>query len=345
MAVSRSRPHSAPAWVTAWWRHAIPDSSEPLAVALHDRDSLVGILPLVRVGGDLSLAGGDLFSAEPLAPAGREQEAATAFAAALEALVGRRVLFTVELRDDSPNWPPLLAGSWPGEPRRCEVDATTPLPRLRLGNSTFDQWFESRSANFRKDCRRKARRLEQEGAVLRNATAASLRGDVASLMRLHRGRHPNGTSLGAPGVSEMVAEVAAAGVDSGRIRLVCLESDGEVAAALLLTGAGSELCAWSGGHDDSLARHSPMMQCFLFALREMTERGEECLDLGPGAQPYKMRLASEEGSLTSWVLLPRGPGYAVARARLSLRRARRSLRDHSRRAGSVAKRALGGWSQ
>lgn len=301
---------------------------------------MVGILPLVRTGADLSVAGGGLFSPQPLAVAGREQDIAAAFAAVLDAPPTRPGLLMVELRDDSPDWTSLLAASWPHRDPVCEVERETPMPRLRLGGRTFEEWLESRSANFRKDYRRKARRLEQEGAVLRHATAASLPSDVASLMRLHCGRHPNGTNLDAPGVSEMVLAIASAGVDSGRARLVCLEWNDEVVAALLLAAAGSEVRAWSGGHDDSLARHSPMMQCFLFALREMDEKGEDCLNLGPGDQAYKMRLASETGLLTSWVLLPRGSGYAAARARLSVRRARRDLTRRTRRVGSTAKGAL-----
>jgi CelD/BcsL family acetyltransferase involved in cellulose biosynthesis len=202
----------------------------------------------------------------------------------------------------------------------------------------YEQWLGSKSANFRKDIRRKARRLEKEGAELRLSTAATLDADVAAFLKLHLLRHAKGSSLAAPGVAEMLVEVGEKLLPSRRFRLVCVDADGETVAALLLSAAGGEVSAWNSGLSDRFERHSPMMQCFDFAIREMAELGEDCLNFGPGNQDYKYRLASEEGSLTSVTIIPRGGGYMRARARDSAARARSDAERTLRRGGGAIKR-------
>lgn len=337
LAVAARRPLSAPDWVLAWSSHVAP-AAGLLLVAARDEGGLQGLLPLVRSKGRLLPAGGDLLTAEPLARPGREAEVASAFATALNDLSGRGALIEFEQEDGAQDWAALLRANWPGtrEPH-LRVGQMTPIPRLRLGGLDFDAWLASKSSNFRRDFTRKARRLEREGAVLRRSDASTLDEDLAAFMRLHEARHPRGSSLAAPGVMEMLREVGRAQIDSGRFRLICLDRDGSTDAALVLGAAGGEVSAWASGHDERLARHSPMMQCFVHAVREMTERGEQRLNLGPGGQAYKQRLASEQGSLATTTLIPRGVGSAWARSRDALRRARGGGERGLRRCGRAVK--------
>ena len=67
------------------------------------------------------------------------------------------------------------------------------------------------------------------------------------------------------------------------------------------------------------------------------ERGDERLDLGPGVQPYKQRLANDEAAVRDIVLVPHGPSYPLARARLAPHQARWGI---SRRLSPKTKRRL-----
>jgi CelD/BcsL family acetyltransferase involved in cellulose biosynthesis len=339
LATAARRPHSGPVWALGWWNHVRPAGAAMRLVAVRDGEELAGILPLVVSGQSVAPLGGDLVTVEPLAAAGQEAAVATEFVTALAGLGLSAPVLAVEFQDDSPDWGALLSEGWPGaKPARKQVERETPVPRLLLEGMDYEQWLASKSANFRKDIRRKARRLEKDGVTFRLTVAETLAADVAAFLELHLLRHPKGSSLAAPGVEAMLVEVGEKLLAQRRFRLVCVDAGGKVVAALLLSAAGGEVSAWNSGLSEDFEHHSPMMQCFDFAIREMAELGEECLNFGPGNQDYKYRLASEEGRLTTVTIIPRGDGYLRARARNALGRARAGAERSVRRGGGRVKR-------
>lgn len=339
LAIEARRPHSAPAWLTAWWEQARPARAQLALITASEGSELVGVMPLFSRRGHLAPLGDGLMPVEPVAAAGREREAAAAFAAALDGLAPRTL--TLELQDDSPDWPALLAESWPGGDRPWRRRArVSPAPRVELANQSFEQWFDAKSANFRKDVRRKAKRIEKDGGSVRVSDAASLDADLDAFLALHLARHPRGSELARPGVVAMLREVGAALLPRERFRLVLVELDGRAQAAIVFSAAGDRVSAWNSGMGEGLARHSPVMRIFVAELEDMAARGERTMDLGPGEYGYKRRLASVDGTLTTEVLVPPGRGQLRNRGAYQAReRAREATIALRSRVGSLARAA------
>ena len=344
LAVAAQRPHSAPAWLAAWWQHLSVPGMELSVITVSDGAALIGILPLFARGADYTPLGDGLVPVEPLAARGREAEVGAAFARALAERRPRPRCIAIETQDDSPDWPALIGAGWPGgRPPWQTVERVSPDPRVELGELSFEQWFEEKSSNFRHDVRRKAKRLRKEGGELRLTDAGSLDVDVEAFLRLHLHRHPKGSPLSGDGVGAMLRDVGGELLPSGRFRLASLEVNGELEAALLLSAAGGRVSAWSSGMGERLARHSPVMHLFVEEIERMAGLDERTMDLGPGEYGYKRRLASVEGTLTRTRLFPRGSGHLRSRGRYLLRRGAERAELRARERGGRARRALGGF--
>lgn len=327
LAVQSERPFATPAWAMAWWDNLRPDGAEMRVVAVCEDGSLVGVVPLFRAKRSYAPLGGGRAPVEPLARPGLEQQVAEAARTALAEASPRPATVEVEAHGSSPDWAGLLAESWgKGRPAWRWTRSQATVPTVDLGEG-FEQWLEAKSSSFRREMKRKKRKLEEAGASFRFATEGTLERDVEAFLRLHRQRlaGQGGSSLGADGVERMLIAVGNELLPSGRFRLLCIDLDGEPIAAQVLLAAGREVSAWNSGFDEAHAKLSPSMQCVVEALRDASERGERTMSLGPGGQDYKYRLANGEDSLTSDVLIPHGAGHALARLRLAPLRLRRGM--------------------
>ena len=220
LAVAAARPLAAPAWVTAWWAHMRPVGASMRTIAVFDGDELIGILPLSVTRRGVRPAGGDLITVEPLAAVGREAEVASAIAGGLGSLDARSVPLDLELQDDSPPWVSLLSEGWPGRgPLWHRASRPVSLPRIDLASLTFDEWMAGKSSNFRRDVRKKGRRLEADGGTFRLTTEGSLRADVAAFLLMHRGRHGGDSNLESDGVEDMLVRIAKELLPSGAFAL------------------------------------------------------------------------------------------------------------------------------
>lgn len=341
LALRRERPFSAPAWPLAWWESLRPPGAEMRIVLVRDGGELVGVLPLFCTGGHYAPLGGGTAPVEPLAAPRREREVAEAAVGALGQAQPRPAMLEVEAHRSSPDWAALLAEAWgDGRGAWCWAQSHAPVPCVDLGQG-FDRWMAEKSSSFRREAKRKRRRLDEADASFRFATGESLERDVIAFMRLHRDRlaGQGGSSLGDEGVERMLVAVGRELLAVGRFRLLCIDLGGEPIAAQMLLSAGRELSAWNSGFEEAHAKLSPSMQCILEALRDGSERGERTMSLGPGGQDYKYRLADSEDSLDRHVLIPHGASYPLARARLMPRQARGAI---GARLSPEAKRRLRG---
>lgn len=331
LAVQRGRPFSGPAWVRSWGRHLCPDGTELRVVAVSDGERVVAVAPFAVSGGDWRAPGGVLAPVEPLAETGEEMPAAKAIAAALATATPRPRQIWIERQEGSPDWAALLAAGWEGRsPWSWTVDST-PVPMIEFDEG-FDAWMGSKSGSFRRDLRRGEKKVLADGGEFRTATAETLRGDVIDFIALHRGRlaTKGGSSLDDDRIVEMLTEVGHGLLSEGRFRLICLQMDGRTIAAQLLVCAGPEASAWNSGFDEDFARYSPVMQCILHGLAEVADARARSMSLGPGDQAYKDRLATRQDAVERVVLVPRGRGHLVARARLLPRRAASRLSGENR---------------
>ena len=120
-----------------------------------------------------------------------------------------------------------------------------------------------------------------------------------------------------------------------RFRLFTVRVGSDVAAAELFVVAGGVLGAWGGGFDERWQNLSPSIVAVAAAVEDACVRGERCLDLGEGAEPYKIRFGEAVSPVVWTRLYPRTRRYPLTRARAvpsELRHAVRRRLSPTRRA-------------
>ena len=308
----------------AWWRCLAEDGALLRTVVVVEGESVVGVAPF-WVGGARSfgsryrlLGSGLAAPIEPLACPGREREVARIVTNVLASARPRADVLTLDGVPAESAWPRLLRETWPGRRRPwVAAVAARPVPVVSLGRESFEEWFARRSPNARQQLRRYRRRLEDDGARFRRvASAHELEEGLDTFARLHEDRwHRRGGSA-ALGSRElrMLKEVGPRLLSAGRFHLWRLEIQGVTISAQLFVSAGDRTSYWLGGFDEAWGRYSPGLLTILVAIEDAFKRGERCLDLGPGAQSYKYRLADGEEMSRSVLLVPAGPRAPLLRA-------------------------------
>lgn len=329
LAVTCARPFCAPAWMLAWWREERSGDARLRVTLALEGERLIGVAPFfAQVAYGLNelrlLAAGFSHRIGLLAEPGKEEAVAAALAPALATIEPQPASLVFEGIDAADPWPELLAAHWPGRRPTLRTDLTLEAPEIDL-DACYGTWMEGRPRKFRKEARRNARRLEEEGVKSRIGTD---REAVAALLRLHEARWQNrgGSEVGG-GAERVVAAAAEKLGEQGRLEVVLLESaEGPVSAELVLR-AGQVAAFWAGGFDPAWAKHAPGTQTMLVALQAAAERGVRRADLGGGDHPYKRRMADSSRPIVWRTLFPRGRRYPLIRLRLARKHARQALRD------------------
>lgn len=342
LAIACERPFCAPAWMLAWWREGRSgDARLRVALAL-EGDRLVGIAPFfAQVSYGLNelrlLSAGFSHRIGLLAEAGRQEEVAASLAPALAASEPAPASVVFEGIDAEDPWPDLLTAAWPARGGRLRTDAEMKAPVVELEGS-YEDWMEGRPRKFRKEARRNARRLEEEGVQSRISTQPDA---VAALLHLHEARWQDrgGSDVGAR-AERVVAAAAAELGPSGRLEVALLEDDSQPIAGELLLRAGEVAAFWAGGFDPTWSRFAPGTQTMLAALRAAADGGVRLVDLGGGAHPYKLRMADASRPLVWRTLFPRGWRYPLIRLRLAPKHLKQAARRIAGRLPEPAQRQL-----
>jgi CelD/BcsL family acetyltransferase involved in cellulose biosynthesis len=325
------RPYCAPGWALPWWGHARPAAADIRAVAVSEGRDLVGFAPFSVTGDRWGITtwrglGADVASySEPLAEPHRRREVATALTAALSADSSPvDVLSLSGIPHDSP-WPRLLQETWPGPRPRLALVTAMPAPFVEVPPGGFDEWFAGRSRNFRQQIRRRRREFLRRGGVFRRAGSTDdLVTGLQEFERLHAHRwatRGGSRALTAPVAAMLHQSAGMLGPD--RMQLWTAELDGHGAGSALFVAAGDEVHYWLGGFDDTSADLSPSLLLLVEAVRHAAASGYRRVSLGPGARPYKSRLATGEDRLVWLDLLPvtrRYPGVRLRQAPYRLHR-------------------------
>lgn len=342
LASACAEPLGAPAWVLTMWRLLDRDAQEPRVVTMREGGRLVALAPLCfdpahRRHGGYRLLSGEMPRTTPLALPGRAWEAAGALAGIVSELDPRPGAIAFESIPAASPWPLALAEQWPARMRPwLRRYFTMSSPTVALAQDSLDAWLGSKSSNFRSQMRRMRRKFAQAGGSGRFATQETLRDDVAALVRLHAGRwEGRGASsivAGGEALAEAFEQVGRAALDDGGFRLRILELDGEPISAQLFAAAGGDVIYYNGGWDERHAQFKPAMLGILDAIEDAFARGERRMDLGPGAQPYKLRFADGTDPLSWWVLIPPGRRMLPTLARTLPTTTWRELRSAAKRA-------------
>jgi CelD/BcsL family acetyltransferase involved in cellulose biosynthesis len=324
LAVAARRPFCAPGWMLPWFRH-IGGSGTARVLAVSDGGRLVGIVPLWTARGGARSAAYEALTGSlsppsgPIFAPGTEAEAARVATTALSELSPAPLWLRFwDLAESGPT-ATLLAG-WGGKAPWSVSTASAAAPFISLeGHEDHEAWFGTKSSKFRQESRRSRRRIEEQGAVFGVATGAGVAIAIAAFIDLHTRRWEGrgGSSALVPGLREFLEAAATELVPTGRMRLYTITVEGRIVAANVVVAAGGEVGGWSSGFDPEWSRYSPSTLLTLYALADVAARGEDRFSLGPGEGDYKRRLADGEDRIATTTIVPRGPRYALARARLA----------------------------
>ncbi|MHB1469468.1 MAG: GNAT family N-acetyltransferase [Solirubrobacteraceae bacterium] len=341
LAVAAGLPQTAPAWVLAWWRHLAPEGAQLRAVAVRDRDALVGFAPFYvtrdRRRTDYRLPGIELAPRlSPLASSGCEWEVAAAISSALATARPRADLIALEAHPASSPWPLALRRGWPGAARpRLAQYVVQDSPTISLAGGSYERWLAGSSSNFRGQMGRVRRRFLAEGGSARISTSATVEADIESFIGLHRlrweGRGASKIIDIAGRLPAMLLDIANLELDGGGFRLWILEVGGAPISAQLFFAIGGEVVYVNGGWDERFARLKPAMLGILYSIEDAFERGERRIDLGGGDQPYKLRFADGNDPLVWSVLVVPGIRSPLTRASTAPMLASHAFKDRMKR--------------
>jgi CelD/BcsL family acetyltransferase involved in cellulose biosynthesis len=328
LAESNGLPLMSPHVVLPWLELLAPRAARPAVVVVRDQGGeLAGIAPFFisqpkpRSRWELRLPCADL-GAElaPLAVPGRELPLARAVADLSRTLTPHPHLLALEAVPVALPWPTLLRTQLRGS---CSCTyLTIPSPVIPL-EGDFERWLGGRSPNLRAQIRRSWRRFTARGGSSRTATVETVADDIEAFLKLH-GRRWEGRA-GSPLLAnrdrlrQALLQTAQRLLTSSRsrFRLQLLELDRRPIAAQLFLAAGTEVLYINGGWDPSYAELRPGLLCLIAGIERAFALGDTALNLGAGATPYKLRLASEDRPVSWTVVVPPGPGMVRGMASLA----------------------------
>ena len=339
-----------PEWFTAWFRHYGEHKTPSVVVSRAPGGAVQGIFPLARSlrGRPISLrfAGanlGDHF--HPLADDGEGVTLSRLAGAFLEQQPGASTIVLDNVDAAATWWRALAAGF--RRPLVTSAYRHSTLPRIDLGDTTWEEFLAARSRNFRSQVRRRERRLEREhGLRFRRTTdAGQVAQDMQTFYRLHdaRWRERGGSSLNSPTARAFHTDFAAAALQRGWLRLWFLEADGDDVAAWYGWRLGDRYSYYLAGFAPEWANRDVGNVLFSHTIRSAIEEGAQQYDMLMGEEAYKSRYATSQRQVCTVFLIPRlHPARMLVAAELSGWRAARRLPAPIRRGIRPLARVLPG---
>jgi hypothetical protein len=290
----------------AWWT-AYGSGATDESLAVHNSASqLCGYLPIMRRPDGVRYFGATYHSDYAtilldLAPGGCAQAAADALASAL--LADASALDLRRLRPADPTHA-LLINALQRASAHVHRLATTsveePAPAIDLiGIETLDGHLERIDKKDRHEIRRKVRRGEAAGVVIRESS--DLLGDLPEFIRLHRARWGERglfteTPKGEAEVAFMRAFFATKPRDRVTLLFAASPEFGTFAAGLFLHDA-SAVRYWNAGGDAAARSLSPGVLLFVAGLQRAIDARVTTFDFLRGNEPYKYECGAQDVSV------------------------------------------------
>ena len=293
LATASGNPFATLEWTETWLEHAAGPYVPHLFLARDPGGRTAAIVPLVIARGRYVRKARFLGfrAANQVGPICAPEDAELGD----EAL--RRVLAATR-RD----WDVFLAENLPGTGWDARLGAkairTKGAPLVRGPWKSWDDYLASRTRNLRSELRRKERRLQEQGLTHTTVrTAEELEPALDALFDLHRGRWGSEASPFFSGLETFHRAFARAASARGWVRLLVLELDGRPVAANYSLRFGDAEWSYQLGRDLRLEHASVGLIGCAIAVRGAFAEGATEFRLGPGEQPYKLRLANDNSSL------------------------------------------------
>ncbi|HWF74394.1 MAG TPA: GNAT family N-acetyltransferase [Solirubrobacteraceae bacterium] len=331
LAVEQRRPLLRPDWQLAWWRARCLEghSDDGLRVAVVcDAHGLAGVAPMFMEGSrtrvpHLRFLGESVFyGGVPLVRSDVADETIRTLAAAIATMRPRPSILSFELIDVDSRWPDALVRAWPPSGAWVRRGVATTAVAVGLGG-TLEEWVQTRPRKWRSDYRRRPRRFAEIGGIIRRARSGQeVSRGLSALIRLHNGRRSHESEWVNPVLERTFREAGERLVTVNGFRLWTIEVDDLVIGATAFAAAGGAVTTLFTGFDPAWGRFAPGLRSMIAGIEESFRLGEERVDLGYGGYPYKLKLANEVRSISSYEMFARGHRYPLVRAHELPRHAR-----------------------
>lgn len=339
-------PFARPGWAAAWTAAFAPRRLEILAARRDGR--LAGLVAMARGrAGMRSAANAHTPHFEIL---GEDPVVARMLVDELYAERPRSVALAY-LDPSAPGWTVALAGAR-GARYRTATRVVVRSPYVTVAGE-HEAYLRTRRRGLLADLRRRRRRLDECGAVTFESCDGGSRTrallDELLILEAAGWKAARGTAIAARGSTRrFYAEVADWAATRGTLRLLALRLDGRPLAALLSVQDDGVQYLLKGGYDPQYARYSPGQLVLAEAIGRAFADGLRRVELGGGADPYKLQWAdgvrelvgmaafapSAAGSL-GWIAVARGRPLAQ---RAGVDRALRPVRDRALAASELVRR-------
>jgi CelD/BcsL family acetyltransferase involved in cellulose biosynthesis len=321
-----AQPRAGADLVAAWARHMMPSDSELRVWLGHEGGRVVGVLPLVAEslpqGRERLLppATSLIYGIIPIARPDGALGIALALSRELAASAAAADVVTTYWTSPGSPWTEAFDRCLTGP----EWVALDPAPYSSFYADIaegFDAWLERRSYKFKKERRRCARRLDEEGfRTIVTTEPAEIVARLPLLKRVYQGRKESRGGKGYRFDEKMIEAIAEAVSASARGRFLLVtverEQDTQLIAAQLTLRAGDRSSAWLMGFDAQWSRYGPGIVALTGGVEGSAGEGSAIFDLGEGDQAYKRDLIDGEYPLETriWcrprmarLLQPRSP--------------------------------------
>ncbi len=290
-------PFLHPVWYRVWLEE-FQNDADVLLLSVRDGEQLLGVAPLLRQDGQLSLVGH--FSIcdymDFVVAPGRSHDF---FPALMEALLAEEwsELELWGLREGSPAlaaMPALAAGAG----LRVERETEAVAPRIELAPS-WEEYLATLSKKDRHELRRKLRRLQAAGELsLRLYTAPEdMERHVPLLLRMMVESRSDKAAFMSEQMGRFFHRMVPALAEQGLVRLYELELDAKPVASVLCFDQGGQFFLYNSGYDPQYSQLAVGLLSKALCLRDAIEAGRHCVDLLRGQEPYKYDLGAKDQTI------------------------------------------------
>jgi CelD/BcsL family acetyltransferase involved in cellulose biosynthesis len=290
-------PFLHPTWQRVWLEEFL-GGRELVLLAVRDGESLVGVAPLIREDGRLSLVGHYSicdYMDFVVAP-GREDEF---FVALLEALE-QEAWTELELRglvEGTPTLAELLPlAEAAGLTVEREEEAVA--PRVDL-TATWDEYLASLSKKNRHELRRKLRRISAAGELelLAYTEPEDIEAHLPVFLRLMMESRRDKATFLSEQMGRFFHRMAGAMAREGLVRLYELQLDTKPVASLFCFDQAGNRFLYNSGYDPEYAPLSVGLASKALCLREAIESACRRVDFMRGHEPYKYDLGGKDQTI------------------------------------------------
>ena len=283
-------PFVHPTWQRVWLEEFQGDR-ELLLYTARDGDSLVGVAPLLRENGRLSLVG-HYSMCDYMDFVVAPDRTGDFYPAILEALLEEpwSELELRGLREGSPTLaalPDLVRAAGLGFEQEEEAVA----PRVHPAAS-WEEQVASLSKKNRHELRRKLRRLEGAGTLELQVytTREDVEAHLPTLLRFMVESRRDKAQFMSEQMGRFFHRMSSALAEDGLIRLYELQLNGKPVASILCFDQCRQLFMYNSGYDPEYAGLSVGLGSKALCLRDSIEAGYQCMDFLRGDEPYKYDL-------------------------------------------------------